>query len=472
MDEAGRKSRRQRRRFYRRRRVWVAAGVVVALLVLVGPWPTYRSHFAGSGYAEATFARIDRVDLSGRRGPLRAGVSVVDITPPVGEPMAGYSARDPKASRGVLDRTWAKALSLTSGHKTVTIVAGGVLLVSPELRQAILARCRLPAEEVYFTATHTHTGGGGYSPQWAWEYVLGEFDEKILDRLAGAFAGAIARSRADMQPALIRIAQIREDAALDALLVNRLLKSPGQGSLSGVYLLRPGGEPLACLVVLGAHPTSLDRQDRRISGDFPGVVQREVERLTGAATLFAQGGVGSMRPAIDRTSDAAAFTRVGVKIAAMAAAGFDDGEAADTVELSAAIVEVDLPAQQYRISEHLRLSPLAVSLVHERRTYIHAVRINEAVLLGMPGDFSGELTVELERLCAEMPVTPIVTSFNGDYIGYLVPARHYGTGSYEVRGMNFFGPWCGEYFVELSRRIITRMAVSAREGAGSRPTSR
>ena len=225
MGEAGLES--KRRRFYRRKGVWVAAGVVVALLVLVGPWPTYRSHFAGSGYAETTFARIEKVDLSGRRGALLAGVAVVDITPPVGEPMGGYSARDPMVSRGVLDHTWAKALSLTSGHKTVTIVAGDLLLVSPELRQAILARCGLAADEVYFTATHTHTGGGGYSPQWAWEYVLGEYDEKILDRLAGAFAGAIARSRADMQPALIRIAQIRDDAALDALLVNRLLKSPG-----------------------------------------------------------------------------------------------------------------------------------------------------------------------------------------------------------------------------------------------------
>ena len=470
MGEAGLES--KRRRFYRRKGVWVAAGVVVALLVLVGPWPTYRSHFAGSGYAETTFARIEKVDLSGRRGALLAGVAVVDITPPVGEPMGGYSARDPMVSRGVLDHTWAKALSLTSGHKTVTIVAGDLLLVSPELRQAILARCGLAADEVYFTATHTHTGGGGYSPQWAWQFVLGEFDEKILDRLAGAFAGAIARSRADMQPALIRIAQIRDDAALDALLVNRLLKSPGRGSLSGVYLLRPDGEPLACLVVLGAHPTSLDRQDRRISGDFPGVVQREVQRLTGAVTLFAQGGVGSMRPAIDRTSDAAAFTRIGSKLAAMAAAGFTEGEATDTVELSTAIVEVDLPAQQYRISEHLRLSPLAVSLLRGRRTYIHAVRINETVLLGMPGDFSGELAVELERWCAEMPVIPIVTSFNGDYIGYLVPARHYGTGSYEVRDMNFFGPWCGEYFGELSRRIIRRMPVSARKVAGSRPRDR
>ena len=461
-----------RRRFYRRRWVWAAVLLAAAFVAVVGPWPTYSSHFAGSGYASATFARVDRMSPGACVGPLRAGAAAVDITPPVGEPMAGYGAREPKASRGILDRLHAKAVSLTNGLKCVTIVGGDVLLISPGLREAILARVGLPREEVYFTATHTHTGPGGYSPRWPYRPVLGRYDEKILRRLAGAFAEAVRRSRANMAAARVRYVQVRDDPELDSLLFNRLLNSPGKGSLSGLYLLRRDGRPLACVVVLGAHPTNLERQDRRISGDYPGAVQRAIERATGAVALFAQGGVGSMRLAIERTRDAGAFTAAGGKIAAVAAAGFGErgpaGQAAATVELAAAIVPVDLPPQQYRISEHWRLSPIACGLLHDRRTYVHVLRINEAVFLGMPGDMSGELADELERWSDGRPLSPVVTSFNGDYIGYLVPQRHYGTGNYEVRKTNLFGPWCGAYFWELSRRIMKRMAARGAEVSDSR----
>lgn len=433
------------------------AAVVVAVGVVVGPWPTDESHYDGSGYAASTFARIDGLKLDGPVGPLRAGVAVADITPPVGEPLAGYGARNPKASRGVLDRVSVKAVSLANGHQTVTIVGGDLLLVTPELRAAVLARTKLPAAEVYFTATHTHSGPGGYSSRWVYEMILGEYDEAIFRRLADALADVIVRSRADLAPARLTV----RSEQLAGVVINRSDQSPGHGTLWGVYLHRADRVPLAAVVVFSGHPTALYRDDRRVSGDYPGAVQRAVAERTGAVTLFAAGAVGGMGLAAPKTGDPEQLARLSEGIAAAAAGGFGGADAASaTVRLATAILPVDLPPQQYRISENWRLSPIAAGFLHGRRTVLHAVRINDAILLGMPADFSGELAAELERWGARRGLTAAVTSFNGDYVGYLVPRKRYGSGDYEVRGMSLFGPWCGEYFCELARRIMKQASVS------------
>ena len=58
------------------------------------------------------------------------------------------------------------------------------------------------------------------------------------------------------------------------------------------------------------------------------------------------------------------------------------------------------------------------------------------MLLGAPADYNGNMASELR---GEGGVRGIVTSFNGDYIGYIVPKARYDVDSYEPRNMAFFG---------------------------------
>ena len=46
-----------------------------------------------------------------------------------------------------------------------------------------------------------------------------------------------------------------------------------------------------------------------------------------------------------------------------------------------------------------------------------------------------------------------ITSFNGDYVGYVIPARYYHLNGYEPRLMSFFGPNVPDYFDELIRTM-------------------
>ena len=58
---------------------------------------------------------------SAQAAGLKAGVAKVEITPPVGEKMWGYSARKEPA-KGVLDPLYARVLVLEVGEKKLSLV--------------------------------------------------------------------------------------------------------------------------------------------------------------------------------------------------------------------------------------------------------------------------------------------------------------------------------------------------------------
>ena len=486
---------------WKRRCLRIVAGLVVALVIVVGPWPACDGQLAGP-WVDSTEARLEQMTLTTTRGPALAGAAAVDITPQTGEPLAGFSGRNPMSCDGLADRVWAKAISISNGTQTVTIVGGDILLFLPDLRDAVLRRTGLPREQVYFTSTHTHSGPGGYAPGWLEQKMsIGRFDQACADRLADAFASAIAQSRAEMTPARIVVTRAAPSAPL---VVNRIdADTPGNSTLACLSLVGVDGKHIAGLVTFNAHPTCYGRRNRLASGDYPGMVQRELARQYGGVWLFAAGATGSMKSATNQPRGAKRLVEVARKVLSVAeplvseaikatrpapsdqAAPSDNGASGKVLRsdsstayigpcrseatLAAAVLTVDLPQTDYRISRRWRLSPIMTSLIHDRVSTLHAVRINEMVLLGMPCDYSGELSARAERFegvvaSGRDELVPVVTSFNGDYIGYLIPRGRYDVDHYESRGANFFGPWCGEYFHNLSTRLVERLGESGVSG--------
>jgi hypothetical protein len=431
---------------------------------VVGPWPVYQDGYQGSDYAIATFARLDALVLTPTQGQAQAGVAVKEITPPVGEPLAGYGGRKPKSSEAVHDRLFAKALSLSNGQGTVTIVTGDILLIMPQLRDAILQRTGLARHEVYLGATHTHSGPGGYSSRWIDQLTLGAFDQAILDRLADAFAEVIRQSRSGMTPAKVHVRRIpvAPDAA-DEYVYNRLdRQSPPFAALYTLAVLNDSNKPMATVVIAPPHPTCYGASSRVVSADYPGVVQRLAEAERGGECLFLVGATGSMGPGERQPPGPQQAEAVGKGIWNRARPDIPLKQYSRKLTLLSETLEIDLPPQQYRLTSWLRVSPIAASYLHNRKAYVHLLRINNAVLFGMPCDYSGELTEQLATRAGGGKLFPVVTSFNGDYVGYVIPHSRYESLKYESRDMNLFGPWCGEYLNEIAQRLITRL-----EGPGA-----
>ncbi len=62
--------------------------------------------------------------------------------------------------------------------------------------------------------------------------------------------------------------------------------------------------------------------------------------------------------------------------------------------------------------------------------------------------------MELKSLAHTKALHAVVTSFNGDYVGYVVPAKYYAMNTYETRTMSFFGPQLPTYFDALLKDLI------------------
>lgn len=77
-------------------------------------------------------------------------------------------------------------------------------------------------------------------------------------------------------------------------------------------------------------------------------------------------------------------------------------------------------------------------------------------MIGTPCDFSGELVPLIEKnVKTSNPF--MVTSFNGNYIGYVNHPKHYDEDDNEINQMTWLGEDNGYYFVEIMTKIINKL---------------
>jgi hypothetical protein len=119
-------------------------------------------------------------------------------------------------------------------------------------------------------------------------------------------------------------------------------------------------------------------------------------------------------------------------------------------------MEVALPELHIRITDSLRLRPwLARRLLPvSPNTFLQVLVFSGTGWVSTPCDFSGELALEIKESCRARGTDAVLTSFNGDYMGYVIPHRYYHLDGYEPRLMSFFGPNIPDYFGELIRTLL------------------
>ncbi|MDH4273516.1 MAG: neutral/alkaline non-lysosomal ceramidase N-terminal domain-containing protein [Gammaproteobacteria bacterium] len=459
-------------------------------IAFIGPWPLADLPYAGSTYAASSYARITAWSPPHKTGALSAGYSQVDITPPVGVPLAGYSAREPKDNVGHLAPLYAKALTFNNGHNTVTFLSADYLLPLPQLVDAICARAQIARDELYVGSTHTHSGPGGYAHGVIARGALGNFDSVQFERMVNAFAGIVIQSRHELHPIELHIDQYQMSPALTRLFImNHMNDTPGHSTLNLARIFHIDGDrkkPLSAFFTFSAHPTFFGRLNRFAHGDYPGVVQGALTTQLGYPVMFMAGAVGGnyamglgRPPSAVPGEQLAQIDDFSSRFVAMMRDLARDNIPADVTRVmheevrQAEIIShttlVDLPPTSYRVLGDWVLSSWLVEhLFHGDQTDLQMTRIGPWILWGFPADFSSELATTLETYAQAQGSLGWVTSFSGDYIGYIMPHHYYAQDTYESRRANIYGPWAGEYFVELATRLALHSQPQATPFPGPR----
>jgi hypothetical protein len=218
-----------------------------------------------------------------------------------------------------------------------------------------------------------------------------------------------------------------------------------------------------------AHPTLLASSQSRLSGDYPAFLERALERDGGSEAFFLSGAVGSMGP--ERPPAEAALERArlfGEALAAHALALESEPVLREQLDVAYAAAPYRTPVLQARIGSRWRWSPLLLPwLGLSSEGWLSVLRLGDLVLVGAPGDLSGEIALRLKSQLRGRGLELWTTSFNGAYLGYISPDRYYATAAtggpeaYEMITMSWGGP---QQKAQLS--LLVEAAVGALAGGG------
>jgi len=206
-------------------------------------------------------------------------------------------------SEGVYQDLFVKAIGLDSGDGPAVIVTSDLLYFDEDVlgpvEESLARDPGIPAERLFFTASHTHCGPALRKRD---ARMYGGRDAAYMAELREALAAVVRQAVASRQPA--KLSYRRTTCEIN---INRRLKTPtgvemrpnpnGPVDREVDVLAAEGEDGRARAVLFGyaCHPTTMGGY--LCGGDYPGFAQRMIEAAyPGATALFVQGTSGDVRP--------------------------------------------------------------------------------------------------------------------------------------------------------------------------------
>lgn len=427
---------------------------VIVFLALATLTRVDRMDYQEMDYYHDTMAHLDTVPLQSSEGTTWiAGWSSANATPERPAKLVGYKPRG--RYQFVQDSSFVKTLIIGNGKSNVAFLNYELMIIHPYLHHSIkeaIAKENLPLDHIYFTATHTHSGMGGYIPGLVGKLALGGKDENIIKLLTSKTIESLNQALASQDT----VAVFFQKSRADSLVANRLIaEDPIDPYVRKMVFEKRNGQK-AVFLTFSAHPTILNSKFMGLSGDYPHYLTKFMEEEDFEFSLFAAGTVGSHRPvasgnqAVDVLEYAKALQK---NIEGNMVLHEENGIS----KLNMVKIPVALRKAHYRIRENTRIRPWIFNLVFgDTNPHFDMVQIGNTLLISSSGEISGVFMSEWESLAKEKGLNLIITCFNGGYIGYITPDQYYDEKLYEVREMNWFGPYNGAYFDEIIKELIQK----------------
>jgi hypothetical protein len=436
----------------------------------------------GLPFALATVASSQGNDAA---EPLRAALAEIDITPPIGSPMAGYSARQGTAS-GVLDPLMAQLLVLEQGTTRVAILTFDLRrLVSSRIIEGVKA---LGIEHVVLASSHTHSGPD--ADDETFKGTAGPWRRELEDRVVAMVKSTLEDSSRSFE------ARVAAGEGSVYLGHNRILvQSDGAGGERSTMLWRnaerkpthptdpttlvlsiedSAGTLRAVLVNHACHAVVLGPDNLQLSADYPGAMRRALatslggrgrQGLNPVQVMFLQGAAGDINPYDDkqpidqraaetmRDTGEALATAVLPVVRALSSAQSGAKEGNDR--------EIESPATLTARSAHLEFEhrwqqeqgPVAIDLV--------ALQLgNDTAMVFVPGEFFVEHQL---RLRARSPFTKTffvgyATSSDAPWPGYIPTFEAAGRFGYGASYNTSIEEGAGEVIVDRAIIELFRLA--------------
>jgi neutral ceramidase len=433
------------------------------LIIFLNSCAVVKTPYFKTAYYQKTLSRLDSIKsgLICINDSVFAGFSRVSITPQIKDnkepvkksdkvPLAGFGQLKGKYATGIHDSIFVKAVALKTGDQTIVVISADLLIMPPNIIDSvasILLRKGLQRNQLFFSATHSHSSLGGWGYGLIAKTFSGKENPDIIKWLITRINRAITDAISDLHPAKLGSGSF--NAAQYTR--NRLTGNPLQKNNDFNFLvLEQTGGRKAIIGSFSAHATTIGRKNTEISADYPGYWERKMENSTFDMAMFCGGSMGS-QSAVSQGNEFDNSKYIGEALADSLLYNVKKIKLNEKVTLSALSLKIFLPEYHIRMSTNRNFTSGFSNMLMPlpKNVYLQALRINDLIWFFTPGDFSGESATQIKRLLAGEGYKAMITGYNGSYVGYLIPGKYFYLNHYESKLMGWFGPTMGDYTMDL-----------------------
>ena len=217
----------------------------------------------------------------------------------------------------------------------------------------------------------------------------------------------------------------------------------------------------------------------QFTAEYPGFLQSTAEKTLGPGTTvgYLGGALGSSGPhapeaptAIER---AQLMGEALAKRVVEAVNNTKEDAFKTEVDINAIGGPIEFPPFQIRLEAlgpKWRISPLLPPLLGlTREGWMHAIQIGDVEMVGVPGDFSSEISLKWKAWAADRGIDLWTSSFCAAYAGYISQDKYYSDADvlkkYETGMMSWIGPHQEAFFTALMNHMVDKLGKPASQPA-------
>ncbi len=297
----------------------------------------------------------------------------IDITPPIGVAMAGYTART-EASIGIHDPLKTQVLLLNTRNASALIITMDLLAVqsqfSKRLRTLLGKVTGIPENHIMLACSHTHSGPQGFNLDD--KIIMENRDDALQDMTIRKICGACTWVKTLLQPVKLSLGYSFGDGV--GLNRNDPLKGLADQQVSVLRIDDVKGNPIAVLYNYGCHPTVMGSDNLLISADYVGAARKVLNNVFPDTVFhFTNSAAGDVSTRFTRRS--ATFdevTRIGQIMAGVVFQAMNTAEAFETEDIQACVASVNLPFKDFPSIEETKEIIKALKVERNQMQQKHA----------------------------------------------------------------------------------------------------
>ncbi|BDA77999.1 neutral ceramidase [Leptospira kobayashii] len=254
--------------------------------------------------------------------PYLVGSGIYDITGPAAEVgMMGF-AESAQKTEGIYMRLWSRAFIIGDASKRVVFVSADLAMIFQSVKQGVSRKIASDSElspyynesNVLLSATHTHSGPGGYSHYFLYNVTTSGFIKQNYDVIVDGIYRSIKLAHKNLVPGKVFVSQgeltdaskNRSPVAYDKnpLGERNSYSSNVDTTMTLLKLVAEDGREIGTVNWFAVHPTNVGPTNKLIGGDNKGLASYTFEKLKGTnyssdntfVAAFAQSNAGDVTP--------------------------------------------------------------------------------------------------------------------------------------------------------------------------------